>query len=379
MKRRTVLKTLACGACASLLPINPLRQGGGLIENALCLDTIDTLSDVEAMFYEKREGTAIECVLCPRHCRVTDLERGYCGVRENRAGTYISLVHSRACAMNIDPIEKKPLFHFKPGTPAFSIATAGCNVNCQFCQNWDISQVRPEQVTNVELTPEDISRICRERSIPTVAYTYSEPVVFYEYMHDTCLMSREHGIKNVVITGGYIEKKPLTKLLGLVDAVKVDLKAFSEDYYREIVNGELQPVLEALKIISQEGVWLELVYLMVPTLNDSEEELKHLCGWILENLGDRVPIHFTRFHPAYLMKNLPSTPVESLEKAYTIASRAGMKYPYVGNVFGHEGEHTHCPNCSRIVIRRRGFSILENNLLHGRCKYCNHHLDGVWS
>ena len=207
MKRRTLIKALGCGAGCALLPFNPIRNGWSLIQNAYALEPTDTLSEVEAMFYKKLEdGTAIECQLCPRHCLVTDLERGYCGVRENRGGKYYTLVHSRACAVNIDPIEKKPLFHFHPGSSAFSLATAGCNVNCKFCQNWDISQVRPEQVDNILLTPEEITSICKERKVPNIAYTYSEPVVFYEYMYDTCRVSREENIRNVMITGGYIRE-----------------------------------------------------------------------------------------------------------------------------------------------------------------------------
>ncbi len=379
MNRRTLIKTLACGAGCAFLPVNPLKNGSALIENAIAFEKTDTLSHVEAMYYRKLEGTQIECELCPRHCLVTDLERGFCGVRENQDGNYYTLVHSRACAMNIDPIEKKPLYHFHPGTAAFSIATAGCNVNCKFCQNWDISQVRPEQVANVELSPEEITQICRQRSVPTIAFTYSEPVVFYEYMYDTCKESRKYGIRNAMITGGYIEKEPLLKIMPVLDAIKVDLKAFSEDYYRDIVNGELQPVLDALKIMHDHGIWLELVYLVVPTLNDSDREFTELCNWIVSNLGDSVPIHFTRFHPTYLLKNLPPTPVSSLERAYDVAKKAGLKYPYVGNVPGHEGEKTYCPACGNVVIDRSGFRIRSINLKDGCCTSCAHKIDGIWS
>ena len=370
---------MACGAGCACLPFNPLENGVALLQNAYAFQQTETLSHVKAMFFKKLEGTAIECELCPRHCLVTDLERGYCGVRENQGGEYFTLVHSRACAMNIDPIEKKPLFHFHPGTAAFSVATAGCNVNCKFCQNWDISQSRPEQVTNVELPPKEIVQICQKRAIPTVAYTYSEPVVFYEYMYDTCLEGRKQGIKNVMITGGYIEKEPLKKIIPVMDAIKVDLKAYSEEYYRDIVNGELQPVLEALKIMHEEGIWIEIVYLVVPTLNDSTKELTELCQWVTENLSDQVPIHFTRFHPTYLMTNLPPTPVKTLEKAYDIALQSGLKFPYIGNVPGHRGEKTYCPVCGRIVIDRSGFRISGLKLDHGKCGYCGGAIPGVWS
>jgi len=370
---------MACGAGCACLPFNPVENGLALFQNAYALETTDTLSHVKAMYYKKLEGTAIECELCPRHCLVTDLERGYCGVRENQGGEYYTLVHSRACAMNIDPIEKKPLFHFHPGTAAFSIATAGCNVNCKFCQNWDISQVRPEQVTNVELPPDEIVRICQARSVPTVAYTYSEPIVFYEYMHDTCVEGRKFGIKNVMITGGYIEKEPLKKIIPLMDAIKVDLKSYSQQYYEDVVNGELQPVLDALKIIHDDGMWLELVYLVVPTMNDSTKELTDLCRWVKTNLSDHVPIHFTRFHPTYLMTNLPPTPVKTLEKAYDIARQSGLKFPYIGNVPGHSAEHTYCPGCGELLIERLGFRINKINLKDGMCGKCGTHIPGVWS
>jgi pyruvate formate lyase activating enzyme len=370
---------MACGAGCACLPFNPVENGLALFQNAYALETTDTLSHVEAMFYKKLDGTAIECQLCPRKCLVTDLERGYCGVRENQGGEYYTLVHSRACAMNIDPIEKKPLFHFHPGTAAFSIATAGCNVNCKFCQNWDISQVRPEQVTNVELPPDEIVRICRQRSVPTVAYTYSEPVIFYEYMYDTCIEGRKHGIKNVMITGGYIEREPLKKIIPVMDAIKVDLKSYSEQYYKDVVNGELQPVLDALKIMHGEGIWLEIVYLVVPTMNDSTKELTDLCNWIRTNLSEDVPVHFTRFHPTYLMTNLPSTPVKTLEKAYDIAKQSGLKYPYIGNVPGHSAEHTYCPYCGEVIIKRSGFRINKNNLKDGKCSKCDTSIPGIWS
>jgi pyruvate formate lyase activating enzyme len=379
MQRRTLIKALACGTGCAFLPFNPLENGLSLLQNAYALETTDTLSKVKAMFYEKKEGTAIECHLCPRHCLVTDLERGYCGVRENQGGEYYTLVHSRACAMNIDPIEKKPFFHFHPGTSAFSIATAGCNVNCKFCQNWDISQVRPEQVNNVKLPPDEIAKICIERSVPTVAYTYSEPVVFYEYMYDTCVEGRKHGIRNVMVTGGYIEKDPLKKIMPVMDAIKVDLKAYSENYYKEVVNGELQPVLDALKIMHEYGIWTEIVYLVVPTMNDSREEFTKLCDWILNNLSDSVPVHFTRFHPTYLMTNLPPTPVKTLEMAYDIAKKSGLKFPYIGNVPGHMAEKTYCPNCGKVIVDRTGFQIRSIDIEGGKCKFCQYPIPGVWS
>jgi pyruvate formate lyase activating enzyme len=350
----------------------------GSLENAYAFGYEETLSDVEAKYYRKLPEDVIVCELCPRECLVSDVERGFCGVRENQGGTYKTLVHSRVCSMNIDPIEKKPFFHFHPGTTAFSIATAGCNVNCKFCQNWDISQVRPEQVRNVLLTPDALASECVTRKIPTIAYTYSEPVVFYEYMYDAAVRSRKDGIKNVVVTGGYIKEKPLRDLLKVVDAVKVDLKSFSEQYYKDIVNGELQPVLDALKIIHENGTWLEIVYLVVPTLNDKDDEFSALCKWVKSDLSPDVPVHFTRFHPTYLMTNLPPTPVATLERAYLIAKTEGLHYPYIGNVPGNKAENTYCPGCGEILIERYGYRIGQNKIVDGKCAGCGVAIPGVW-
>jgi pyruvate formate lyase activating enzyme len=379
MKRRTFLKRMGATAGLACVGEPVCKMMCGMIENAYAFGYVEDLSDVEARHYVKLEDNIIRCELCPRECVISDVERGFCGVRENRKGTYKTLVYSRVCALNIDPIEKKPLFHFLPGTTAFSIATAGCNVNCKFCQNWNISQVRPEQVENLKLTPEEVAVECTSRSIPTVAYTYSEPVIFYEYMYDTAVRSRQEGIRNVVITGGYIQEKPLRELLKVVDAIKVDLKAFSQSYYKDIVNGELKPVLDAIKIIHQSGMWLELVYLVVPTLNDSESEIRQLCAWIRDELSVSVPVHFTRYHPTYLMTDIPPTPLGTLEKAYDIAKSEGLHYPYIGNVPGHRGENTYCPSCNSVVLERHGFSVNRNLVASGLCQKCGTKIPGVWT
>lgn len=332
----------------------------------------------EARYWEKLPHRKIKCTLCPRECVIDDRERGYCGVRENRGGVYYTLVHSRVCAANIDPIEKKPFFHVLPGSTSFSIATAGCNVNCKMCQNWDISQVRPEQVRSLYLPPREVAALARQNRCATISYTYSEPVIFYEYMMDTAEAGRAAGVKNVVVTGGYIKPEPLKELCGRVDAVKVDLKAFSEKFYREVVNGELKPVLEALVGLRKLGMWTEIVYLVVPTLNDSDPEFRGLARWVKSELGADVPLHFTRFHPQYLLKNLPPTPVKTLERAKAIADAEGLRYAYLGNVPGHPGENTYCPKCRRTVIEREGFWIRSVRLLEGRCASCRQLIPGIW-
>jgi len=379
MERRLFLRCLGCGAAvtaAANTDLLPDVVGG--VQNACAFDFTKKLSEVEARYYKKLENGGVECELCPRHCMVTDLERGYCGVRENRGDVYYTLIYGLPCAVNIDPIEKKPLFHFHPGTNAFSLATAGCNCNCKFCQNWDISQLRPEQTDNLDLPPKDIVQLCRARNVPTIAYTYSEPIVFYEYMYDIAEIAHRNSIKSVMITGGYIEKKPLRQLLTQLDAVKVDLKAIRKDYYKNIVDGELRPVLEALIEIKKIGVWLELVYLVVPTLNDSDAEFRELAQWIKTNLGTDTPIHFSRFHPQYLLKNLPITPQSTLERAHRICRDEGLEYVYLGNLPGHPAESTYCPGCGNLLIDRRGYRILSNNIKNGTCPDCGKLIPGIF-
>lgn len=332
----------------------------------------------EAKFYDKLPHKKIKCKLCPRECVIDDRERGYCGVRENRGGVYYTLVHSRVVAAHIDPIEKKPFFHFRPGSTAFSLATAGCNVNCKMCQNWDISQVRPEQVNSTYLAPDDVAQVALRNGCASVAYTYSEPVIYFEYMVDAAERARAAGVKNAVVTGGYIQPEPLQQLCGKVDAIKVDLKAYSEKFYREVVNGELKPVLNALVQMRKLGMWAEIVYLVIPTLNDSQQEFTGLARWVKTNLGADVPVHFSRFHPEYLLKNLPVTPVSTLERAYSIAVAEGLHYVYVGNVPGHKAESTYCPKCRRVVVERTGFAVRAVHLKKSKCEYCGLAIAGVW-
>jgi len=332
----------------------------------------------EASYYKKLEELRVQCELCPRQCTVADLERGYCGVRENRKGTYHTLVYSRPCTLHTDPIEKKPLFHYLPGTTAFSLATAGCNIECKFCQNWNISQFRPEEVQSYYAPPDEIVRLAQKYKCPTIAYTYTEPVIFYEYMYDIAKAARKAKIGSVMITNGYIMEKPMVDLCQQLTGVKVDLKAFTEKFYRETCSGELKPVLDILVTLKKLGIWLEIVVLLVPTLNDSPQEIDQMTRWIGENLGMEVPVHFSRYHPTYKIKNLPPTPLKTLEKARDIALENGLHYVYLGNVPNHPGENTYCPSCQKVVIRRVGYRILEVNIKGGKCKFCQHPIAGVW-
>jgi pyruvate formate lyase activating enzyme len=374
ISRRQFLKTGitgACAVCTAYAPFMPTISASERYgENEFPIK--------EAMYYKQLPDVRVECELCPRACKVADLERGYCGVRENRDGKYYTLVHSRVCSLNADPIEKKPLFHYLPGTRAYSIATAGCNIECKFCQNWQISQFRPEQVDNIKLTPEEVIRFAKEKRCETIAYTYSEPVVFYEYMYDTAKLGKREGVRSVMISNGYIKKEPLIELCKELDAVKIDFKAFTEKFYKETCSGELKPVLETLLTLKEIGIWFELVVLIVPTLNDSGEEIKDMCSWINDNLGPDVPVHFTRFHPTYKIKNLPPTPIKTLEKARNIAIESGLNFAYTGNVPGHPGESTYCPDCKEVVIKRVGYTILQYSLNSNECSNCKHPIPGVW-
>ena len=373
LNRREFIKLAALAGCAIVLPEDPLHSDS---DNPFPADQQKYI--IEARFYEKMDHRKIRCKLCPRECVIDDRERGYCGVRENRNGVYYSLVYARPCALHADPIEKKPLFHFYPGSRAFSIATAGCNVNCKFCQNWEISQVRPEEVRSTYLSPNKTARAARESDCLSIAYTYSEPTIFYEYMYDTAVAARELDIKNVVVTAGYISREPLEQLCQVVDAIKVDLKSFSESYYKDIVNGELKPVLDSLITMKKKNIWTEIVYLMVPTLNDSNQEIRDLCKWIKLYLGSEIPVHFTRFHPQYLLRDLPPTPVNTLELAKDIADAEGLKYVYIGNVPGNPAENTYCPKCRKPVLQRTGYYIRDIKITNGRCVFCNTRIDGLW-
>ncbi len=333
---------------------------------------------VEAKYYEKLPYKKIKCKLCPRECVIDDRERGYCGVRENRGSTYYSLVYSRVVAAHVDPIEKKPFFHFLPGATAFSIATAGCNVNCKMCQNWEISQVRPEQVRSTHLPPRDLAGLARRYECRAIAYTYSEPVIFFEYLLDAADAGHAVGVKSAVVTGGFIQQDPLREMCRHVDAVKVDLKAFSQKFYKEVVNGELKPVLDALATLRKLGMWTEIVYLVIPTLNDGEQEFRGLARWVKAELGPDVPLHFSRFHPEYLLKNLPPTPLETLERAKAVSDAEGLHYVYIGNVPGHPAESTYCPKCRRAVVERIGYTIKSLQLRNGKCRFCSEPIPGVW-
>jgi len=331
-----------------------------------------------ARYWRALDDGSVRCLLCPRSCVVPPGGRGHCGVRENRDGTYYTLVYGNPCAVHVDPVEKKPFYHFLPTTTAFSIATAGCNLDCRFCQNWHISQARPEETYNYRLTPAELVDLAERSGSPSIAYTYSEPTVFFEYMLDCARLARERGLRNVYHSNGYISPEPLRELCACLDAANIDLKGFDESYYRQIAGGELAPVLRSLEILREEGVHLEITTLVVPGRNDDDESLRAMCAWIAEHLGSGTPLHLSRFHPQYRLRNLPPTPVETLERARRIALEEGLRYVYVGNVPGHAANSTYCPSCGEMVIRRVGYAVDPFGIEEGRCAACGAPIEGVW-
>ncbi len=373
---RRALAAAACAGAATALLRRPADAAPPRVGEAV---PAEDLPAREASWYRKLPEGRVECQLCPRGCQVADAERGGCGVRENRGGTYHTLVHGVACTVHLDPVEKKPFFHVLPGAQALSYATAGCNVECKFCQNWEISQFRPEQVAARYLPPETLAQLARENRVPLLSATYSEPVVFWEYVRDTAAAGRAVGVRSAVVSNGYIQEKPLKEVLPLLAAMKVDLKAFSEKFYKDVVLGELKPVLKALEVIRASGTWLEIVVLLLPGLNDSEAEVRDLVRWVKTSLGAEVPVHFTRFHPTYRLTNLPPTPLPTLERAWQIAKAEGLAFPYMGNVPGHPGENTTCPGCGKQLVRRIGFEVQENVLAGGTCPQCRRPIPGVWA
>jgi len=331
-----------------------------------------------ARWYKKLPLRRVECQLCPKRCRVDDTERGFCGVRENHGGNYRSLVYGRPVSLNNDPIEKKPLFHVLSGSWTFSLATVGCNMDCKACQNWQISQSRPEQVRSYNMPPAALVAYAKRHGSKIISYTYTEPVVFLEYVIDTARLARKQGLRNCMITGGNIELPPLRDACKVLDAIKVDLKSFSDKTYISMCKGRLKPILRTIETARKLGRWVEIVYLVIPTINDSVAEVKKMCGWVKGTVGPGVPVHFTRFHPDYQLKHLPPTPLSTLRRCYDIARAEGLHYPYVGNYAGQGGENTYCPKCSKPVIKRRGFSVTSNKLKQGKCGACGAAIPGIW-
>jgi pyruvate formate lyase activating enzyme len=326
-----------------------------------------------------KEETIVRCLLCANGCAIVNGQRGRCRTRMNVNGELKSLVYGRPVSIHIDPIEKKPFYNYLPGVAAFSLATAGCPLQCKFCQNWQISQSSPEDNHTPFTPPAQITNAAHSSKSPVIAFTYNEPTVFAEYLTDIARDAKKQGIRSVLVSCGFMNEAPLTEMCNVLDAIKIDLKGYSDDFYRTVCGAELKPVLRSIKQVAKSRVHLEIVNLVVPTLNDSDKMMQGLIDWVLAEVGPDVPVHFTRFHPDYQLLNLPPTPVATLERAYQMAMSKGMHYPYVGNVPDHPGNHTYCPKCKKIVIKRQGFFITEMNLEYGHCKFCKRKIAGVWA
>lgn len=331
----------------------------------------------EAMFYAAGGGE-VRCGLCPHNCRIQEGEVGLCHTRMNIKNKLYTLSYGNLCALHIDPIEKKPLYHFLPGSEAFSIATAGCNFTCLNCQNYHISQKSATEQLLVNMSPDEVVTRCLAANCYTIAYTYTEPTIFYEYMYDIARLAREKGIHNVMISNGFINPGPLKKLIPLLDAVNIDLKAFDERVYHDLNGGSLKPVLNTLRILKDCGVWTEITHLLVPTYSDSPDMLKRMCEWLVSNGFAEYPLHFSRFFPTFRLKHLYPTPISLLKQAREIALQAGMKYVYLGNITESDYSNTYCPVCKKLLIERIGYLIRQQHIIDGKCPNCLHSVAGVW-
>jgi pyruvate formate lyase activating enzyme len=335
----------------------------------------------EALYYQKldEKQKKVWCQLCPRGCTVSNGESGFCRARKNIDGKLYSLGYAEPCAIHIDPIEKKPFFNVLPKTLSLSIASAGCNLRCKFCQNWQISQVSPQETANKHNPPQDIVAAASKSGSRSIAYTYTEPTNFFEYMLDVGKIAKSKGMINVQHSNGYINPSPLKELCQYLDAVNIDLKGFSKSFYNKVCEAELEPVLETIKTIKSSGVWVEITNLIIPGHNDDIEMIKKMCEWIKTSVGVDVPVDFSRFYPMYKMTSVSPTPVSTLERARATALNAGLQYAYIGNVPGHPGENTYCPQCKKMIIKRSGYNILENQVKNGKCPACNGKIAGIWS
>ena len=324
-------------------------------------------------------GGKVQCELCPKRCHVPKGKRGFCRVRENRKGKLYSLVYGNPCAIHFNPIEMEPFFHVLPGTRSLSLATAGCNFECKFCQNWEIALAFPEDVYSYDIPPESAVKKAKDMRVRSIAYTYAEPIAFYEYMLDTAHLANKAGLLNIFHSNGFINADPLQNLCKVLDAAQIDLKGFTEIFYRELCEGELVPVLETMKLLKREKVHLEITNLMIPSRNDEMSEVREMCLWVKRELGTDIPMHFSRFYPLFRLRRLPPTSVSTLEKARALALSLGFEYVYIAKVPGHEACNTICPRCKKMIIQRIGYVLGEMHLNKGKCGYCGKPIPGIWS
>lgn len=365
--RRDFIKMSGCLLCA------------GALGTTGCQEKVDAGMTINEASYYESSGGVVRCTLCPHYCSLPSGAYGVCRARQNVDGKLISQVYGKPVSIHLDPVEKKPFYHFLPGSRSFSLATTGCNLRCSFCQNWEISQASPDSIPSYEGSPVIIAEKAKNMKAATISCTYTEPIVFIEYTKDIAAEAKKMGVRTIIISAGYINQKPLLDLCKVSSGIKIDLKSFNDKFYQELTGGRLKPVLDALVTIKNSGVWLEIVNLLIPGKNDSLDEISKMCQWIKSNLGADVPLHFTRFFPLYKLNNLPPTPVRTLEQARKTGLDEGLHYVYVGNMPGHTGNHTYCPKCGKTVIERIGFTVKTTGLKNGKCASCERSIAGVWS
>ena len=328
----------------------------------------------EARFWRAENGRTV-CSLCPHSCRIAPGKRGICGVRENREGKLYSMIYGKASSVQVDPIEKKPLFHFKPGHKVLSLGSIGCTFRCMHCQNFTISQAKLGEFGLDDVSPEGVIDACRSAGCTGISWTYNEPTIWHEFSYDTSVLAKKTGLHTSYVTNGYIQEPPMRELTECIDAMNIDVKAFREDFYKRTCKASLGPVLAATKIAHDSGVHVELTYLIIPGKNDDAAEIRDFSRWVVEALSPNVPVHFTRFHPDYLMTETPSTPMKTMDMAYGVAKEEGVRFIYVGNVPADERENTHCPKCGSLIVERSWFSILQLKAKDGRCPSCGEDLN----
>ncbi|MDD1768484.1 MAG: AmmeMemoRadiSam system radical SAM enzyme [Methanomassiliicoccales archaeon] len=330
----------------------------------------------EARFWKPENGR-VACSLCPHSCKIAPGRRGICGVRENRDGRLFSLIYGKASSVHVDPVEKKPFFHFKPGDKVLSLGSIGCTFRCQNCQNFTISQAQVGEFGLEDMSSEEVLDTCRKTGCKGISWTYNEPTIWHEFSYDTSKLAKSKGYHTNYVTNGFIQEAPLRELAECIDAMNIDVKAFHNEFYKKVCRASLKPVLDAAKLAHELGIHVELTYLVIPGKNDSEAEIRDFSRWVAQSLDPNVPVHFTRFHPDYLMTDVQSTPIKTLDMAYKVAKEEGLRFPYAGNVPGDDRENTHCPKCGELVIGRMGFSIVEMKAKKGKCPVCGENLNMI--
>ena len=380
MDRRTFLGT--CAKAGLAFGAVPLLSRAGLNDlTPAAMGALGNVSNVPARYFKQLENKEIKCLLCPRHCQIRPGERGLCGARENVDGVYVTKVYGKPAAVHGDPMEKGPFFHYLPATKTLALGTAGCNLTCLYCQSWQFAQRRPEQTDNESLPPDDLVAQVKKYGLPSITFTYSEPMVAVEYLSDTARAARQAGIRMAMHTAAGCNKEPLKDVCALVDAVNIDIKSYSRSFYDDVVGCDIDVMLENIKLVAEQPVWLELTFLAVPGYNTDLAIFKSMCQWIAYTAGSDVPLHISRFFPAYRLRNVPATSLDTLKDLRKTAFDAGLQYVYLGNLAGDPGESTYCPKCGMKVVNRVGYEVNNEglDLRTGKCTKCGLRIPGMWT